>query len=177
MHVSRYRCCQKKGNRGMRKQESSYIRMNACKPTCVWVLVNANACGHTHAGLQACPHSDLPAFLLACRPVCLRACLPAHRQARRQAIRKQAGSNTMWKRYWIKSRTVLLIFISKMRSKCTIMIRCLIFSIFQRNNFGNEGEKHYFCKWEKRSFDWCRTLQNREARWFPNRYLLSWQSL
>ena len=99
MHVSRYRCCQKKGNRGMRKQESSYIRMNACKPTCVWVLVNANACGHTHAGLQACPHSDLPAFLLACRPVCLRACLPAHRQARRQAIRKQAGSNTMWKRY------------------------------------------------------------------------------
>lgn len=89
----------KKGNGGMRKQESSYIRMNACKPVCVWVLVNAKACGHTHAGLQACPHSDQPAILLACRPVCLRACLPAHRQARRQAIRKQAGSNTMWKRY------------------------------------------------------------------------------
>ena len=33
------------------------------------------------------------------RPVCLRACLPAHRQARRQAIRKRLGSNTMWKRY------------------------------------------------------------------------------
>lgn len=58
-----------------------------------------------------------------------------------------------------------------------ILFGSLIFSIFQRNNFGNKEEKHYFCKWEKRSFDWCRTLQNREARWFLSRYLSSWQSL
>ena len=55
--------------------------MNACKPTCVWVLVNANACGHTHAGLQACPHSDLPAFLLARLPTCPPSYLPADRSA------------------------------------------------------------------------------------------------
>ncbi|EEC54642.1 hypothetical protein BACEGG_01166 [Bacteroides eggerthii DSM 20697] len=41
---------------------------------------------------------------------------------------------------------MLLIFISKMCNKCTIMTRCLIYSIFQRNNFGNKEEKHYFCK-------------------------------
>ena len=91
-----------------------------------------------HAGLQACPRSNRPAVLLACRHT--------DRQTYQQAIRKWAGSNIMWKRYGIKSRTVRLIFISKMCNKCTIMIRCLIFSIFQRNNFGNEREKHYFCK-------------------------------
>lgn len=52
----------------------------------------------------------------------------------------------MWKRYGIKSRIVLLIFISKMCNKFTIMIRCLIFSIFQRNSFGNEEGIYYFCK-------------------------------
>ena len=31
------------------------------------------------------------------------------------------------------------IFIIKMSNKCTIMRRCLIFSIFQGNNFGNKG--------------------------------------
>lgn len=57
--------------------------MNACKPDCVWVLVNANTCGHTHTILQACPHSDLPAILLACRPVCLRACRHTDKRAGR----------------------------------------------------------------------------------------------
>ena len=27
-----------------------------------------------------------------------------------------------------------------------ILLESPIFSIFQRNNFGNKGEKHYFCK-------------------------------
>ena len=39
---------------------------------------------------------------------------------------------------------VLWIFDSKMGNKCTIMKRCSIFSIFQRNSFGNKAEKHYF---------------------------------
>lgn len=96
--VSRCPNCPKEewewGIRGIKR--GGYIRINVCKPACVWVLVNTNACGHTHAGLQICW----------------------------QAIRKRAGSNIMWKRYGIKSRTVLLIFISKMCNKCTIMIRC-----------------------------------------------------
>ena len=103
--VSRCPNCPKEewewGTRGIKR--GGYIRINVCKPACVWVLVNTNACGHTHAGLQIC----------------------------RQAIRKRAGSNIMWKRYGIKSRTVLLIFISKMCNKCTIMIRCWIFSFFR----------------------------------------------
>ncbi len=128
-----------------------------------------------HIGIRtlACKPARAP----TCLPSSLPACRHTDRRTCRQAIRKRAGSNMMWKRYGIKSKIVLPIFISKMCNKCTIMIRCLIYSIFQRNNFGNEREKHYFCKWKKRSFDWCRTLQNREARWFPNRYLSSWQPL
>ena len=90
--------------------------------------------------------SSLPADRSAGMPVGVPACRHTDRRTCQQAIRKWTGSNIMWKRYGIKSRTVRLIFISKMCNKCTIMIRCLIFSIFQRNSFGNEREKHYFCK-------------------------------
>ena len=97
-----------------------------------------------HIGIRtlACKPARAP----TCLPSSLPACRHTDRRTCRQAIRKRAGSNMMWKRYGIKSRTVLPIFISKMCNKCTIMIRCLIYSIFQRNNFGNEREKHYFCK-------------------------------
>ena len=39
----------------------------------------------------------------------------------------------------LKTGTELLIFTSKMDNKCTIMKRCPIFSIFQRNSFGYKG--------------------------------------
>ena len=139
------------------KQKHIGIRTLACKPARAPTCLPSSLPADRSAGVPACRHTD--------------------RRTCRQAIRKRAGSNMMWKRYGIKSKTVLPIFISKMCNKRTIMIRCLIYSIFQRNNFGNEREKHYLCKWEKRSFDWCRTLQNREARWFPSRYLSSWHPL
>ena len=104
------------------KQKHIGIRTLACKPARAPTCLPSSLPADRSAGVPACRHTD--------------------RRTCRQAIRKRAGSNMMWKRYGIKSRTVLLIFITKMCNKCTIMIRCLIFSIFQRNNFGNEGEKH-----------------------------------
>ena len=117
--------------------------------------IKVKAYRHTHntrSSVARAP-TGLPSSLPADRSAGVPACRHTDRRTCRQAIRKWAGSNMMWKRYGIKSKTVLPIFISKMCNKCTIMIRCLIYSIFQRNNFGNEGEKHYFCKCEKRSFD------------------------
>lgn len=101
---------------------------------------------HTLTCKPARAPTCLPSCLPADRSVGVPACRHTDRRTCRQAIRKRAGSNMIWKRYGIKSKTVLPIFISKMCNKCTIMIRCLIYSIFQRNNFGNEREKHYFCK-------------------------------
>lgn len=39
------------------------------------------------------------------------------------------------------------------RGMIKIIFGSPIFSIFQWNSFGNEGEKYYFCTWEKCSFD------------------------
>ena len=79
-----------------------------------------NAYGHTQTGLQACSRSSLSS------------CLPANRP-----LRQQAGLNIIWNSMGLKE-AVLWIFDSKMGNKCTIMKRCSIFSIFQRNNFGNK---------------------------------------
>lgn len=46
----------------------------------------------------------------------------------------------------LNAGAVLLIFHHQDEQLMAIMKRCLIFSIFQKNNFGNEREKHYFCK-------------------------------
>ena len=75
-----------------------------------------------HIGIRtlACKPARAP----TCLPSSLPACRHTDRRTCRQAIRKRAGSNMMWKRYGIKSKTVLPIFISKMCNKCTIMIRC-----------------------------------------------------
>mgnify|MGYP001777786341 CR=1 FL=1 len=86
------------------------------------------AYGHTQTGLQACSRSILSAVLLARCPSCMPACLPTG---------KQAGLNIIWNGMGLKG-AVLWIFDSKMGNKCTIMKKCSIFSIFQRNNFGNK---------------------------------------
>ena len=99
---------------------------------------------HTLACKPACAPTGLPSSLPADRSAGVPACRHTDRRTCRQAIRKWAGSNMMWKRYGIKSRTVRLIFISKMCNKYTIMIRCLIFSIFQRNSFGYKEENTTF---------------------------------
>lgn len=117
---------------------------------------------------------------LACKPAraptCLPSCLPDGTQTGKPTNRLFAnGQAQIWCGNGMELKARQCDWFSSPR--CTIMIRCLIFPIFQRNNFGNKEEKHYFCKWEKRSFDWCRTLQNREARWFPSRYLSSWHPL
>lgn len=49
----------------------------------------------------------------------------------------RAGLNITWNGMGLKG-VVLWIFDSKMGNKCTIMKRCSIFSIFQRDNFGNK---------------------------------------
>ena len=108
------------------KQKHIGIRTLACKPARASTCLPSCLPADRSAGVPACRHTD--------------------RQTYQQAIRKWAGSNIMWKRYGIKSRTVRLIFITKMCNKRTIMIRCLIFSIFQRNSFDYKEEKHYFCK-------------------------------
>lgn len=108
------------------KQKHIGIRTLACKPARAPTCLPSSLPADRSAGVPACRHTD--------------------RRTCRQAIRKRAGSNMMWKRYGIKSKTVLPIFISKMCNKCTIMIRCLIYSIFQRNSFDYKEEKHYFCK-------------------------------
>lgn len=113
------------------------------------------AYGHTQTGLQACSRSCLSAVLLArcpsCHPACLPTGTPAYLPAGKQAYR-QAGIqanlptdrsanrqalNIIWNGMGLKG-AVLWIFDSKMGNKCTIMKRCSIFSIFQRDNFGNK---------------------------------------
>ena len=86
---------------------------------------------HTLTCKPARAPTDLPSSLPADRSAGVPACRHTDRRTCRQAISKWAGSNMMWKRYGIKSKTVLPIFISKMCNKCTIMIRCLIYSIFR----------------------------------------------
>ena len=86
------------------------------------------AYGHTQTGLQACSRSSLSAVLLARCP----SCMPANRP-----LRQQAGLNIIWNGMGLKG-AVLWIFDSKMGNKCTIMKKCSIFSIFQRDNFGNK---------------------------------------
>lgn len=114
------------------KQKHIGIRTLACKPARAPTCLSSSLPADRSSGVPACRHTD--------------------RRTCRQAIRKRAGSNMMWKRYGIKSKTVLPIFISKMCNKYTIMIRCLIFSIFQRNSFGYKEEKTLFLQMRKAFF-------------------------
>lgn len=82
------------------KQKHIGIRTLACKPARAPTGLPSSLPADRSAGVPACRHTD--------------------RRTCRQAIRKRAGSNMMWKRYGIKSKTVLPIFISKMCNKCTI---------------------------------------------------------
>ena len=68
---------------------------------------------HTLACKPARAPTGLPSSLPADRSAGVPACRHTDRQTYQQAIRKWAGSNIMWKRYGIKSRTVRLIFINK----------------------------------------------------------------
>lgn len=83
------------------KQKHIGIRTLACKPARAPTGLPSSLPADRSAGVPACRHTD--------------------RQTYQQAIRKWAGSNMMWKRYGIKSKTVRLIFISKMCNKCTII--------------------------------------------------------
>ena len=76
------------------KQKHIGIRTLACKPARAPTCLPSSLPADRSAGVPACRHTD--------------------RRTCRQAICKWAGSNIMWKRYGIKSRTVLLIFITKM---------------------------------------------------------------
>ena len=80
------------------KQKHIGIRTLACKPARAPTGLPSSLPADRSAGVPACRHTD--------------------RRTCRQAIRKWAGSNMMWKRYGIKSKTVLPIFISKMCNKC-----------------------------------------------------------
>jgi len=55
--------------------------------------MNENTCEHTHAGLQACPHSCLPSILPSGLLADWPACVPAGKQAYRQNLPTDRSAN------------------------------------------------------------------------------------
>ncbi len=99
--------------------------------------INKSVCIHT----QVCN----PARTLTCLPSCLLAGTQADKQTCQQAAPRTDRLKYNVELYGIKG-VVLFWWHRKISNKCTIMERCSIFSIFQRNSFGNKCGKCYFCK-------------------------------
>ena len=75
--------------------------------------------------------------------LCLEKCtiIPAsvvHRQKRRSVIHYPNDRN--------EPMSLQRIYPPRNKQIAQILLKSLIFSIFQRNNFGNKGGKYYFCK-------------------------------
>ena len=118
-----------------------YLSINVVMKQQRYGAINKSLWAYT-SGQQACPHSNLPAVLLACRPSCHPACRLARLLTCRHAGRQpsQQAAPLIGRLKYNELKLVLqLIFTSKMSNRYIIMRRNPIFSIFQRNNFGNKG--------------------------------------